>query len=214
MGWVLREANADRERLARELQSASLRVDTLKQQLDRLSQESNQKVSAAAEEVARAKAQLQTQTQLQANLKTATPLTPPAPWQTRKWTETASVPMGVAIRVPPAMQVSSSDDGLFISAKKYVQRSPIDEQWFALTTYRPDREREIRSRLSSVSEIRYSLAGRLLQGTRGTFMEGNQTLYLLSIQDNASTTHLLWAKTMEGVNERTILDTLATLSFR
>ena len=33
-------------------------------------------------------------------------------------------------------------------------------------------------------------------------------------QENATSTYLVWAKTVEGVSERTILDTLAMLSFK
>ncbi len=214
MGIVLHTSNKDREHLSRELQTTQAALASLKAQQESLTKESNEHVAMAAQQVADANARLQAVTALQARLKASAPLPSPTALQTRGWTEFASVAMGVSLRVPPRMQTQSSDDGLFVSTRRLVKGVPIEEQWFALTPYRPDRERDIRSRLTNVKEVTYTLGTRLLQGVKGTLPDGVQTLYLLSVQENASTTHLLWGKTTDGVGERTILDTMATLSFR
>lgn len=214
MGTVLHTSNKDRERLSQELQTTQAVLTSLKAQQEQLIRESNEHVALATQHVAEANAKVQAVATLQARLKTAAPLFPPTAFQTRGWTEFASVAMGVSLRVPPRMQTQSSDDGLFVSTRRFVKGTPIEEQWFALTPYRPDRERDIGSRLTNTKEVTYTLGTRLLHGVKGTLPDGLQTLYLLSVQENASTTHLLWGKTTDGVSERTILDTMATLSFR
>lgn len=214
IGAVLHASNVDRKQLTRELEAAKSQVATLQAQQSSLTQESNQRVADAAQQVADLQRQLQALSTLQSQFKTATRLVVPAPAQLRRWSEFASVAMGVSLRVPPGMQTQSSDDGLFVSTRRIVKGTPIEEQWFAFAPYRQEREQDIRSRLMNVTDVSYALGTRLLTGVRGTLLDGTQTLYLLSVQENASTTHLLWGKTTDGVNERMILDTLATLSFR
>lgn len=214
IGVVLHASNTDRKQLTRELEVAKSQVATLQAQQSSLTQESNQRVADAAQQVADLQRQLQALSALQSQFKTATRLTLPAPAQIRRWSEFASVAMGVSLRVPPGMQTQSSDDGLFVSTRRIVKGVPIEEQWFAFAPYRQEREQDIRSRLTNVTNVSYALGTRLLTGVRGTLLDGTQTLYLLSAQENASTTYLLWGKTTDGVSERMILDTLATLSFR
>jgi hypothetical protein len=214
VGLVLHASNTDRQRLTRELQSAQATVLSLKAQQTKLTRESNEQVAEAAQQVARVETELARLQTLQSRFKTALPLIPPTAAQTRRWSEFASVAMGVSLRVPPAMHTQSSDDGLFVSTRRLIQGVPIEEQWFALTPYRAERETDIRSRLSNVSEVTYALGTRFLQGVRGTLPDGRESLYLLQVQENTSTTHLLWGKTTDGVSTRTILDTIATLSFR
>jgi hypothetical protein len=214
IGIVLRASNIDREQLTKELETAKAQVTALQARQASLTQESNQRVTDAAQQVADLQRQIQALSSLQSRMKTATRLTPPTPTQLRRWTEFASVAMGVSLRVPPGMQTQSSDDGLFVSTRRVIRGVPIEEQWLAFAPYRPEREQDIRSRLVNTKDVTYALGTRLLTGVRGTLTDGTQTLYLLSVQENSSTTHLLWGKTLEGVTERMVLDTIATLSFR
>lgn len=212
MSFALHRSNQDRMRLARTLEEVSTRVASF----EKLDREVNQDNRSLAEELGRTQSELDRLRSWQTQLKNAIPLIPPRPAQTKGWGEFASVPLGVSIRIPPSMQANTSDDGVFLKTHTYQHGLAIEEQWLGLSRYTREREQDIyaHGNIKDPSPVTYTLGNRLLTGTAGVISDANQKLYLLSIQENATSTYLVWAKTVDGVSERTILDTLATLSFR
>lgn len=217
IGWVLRSANHDRETLARSLGNAKEHIKSL----EKLNQETSQSLSLTAQEVGRLQSELATLQSWQRILKNATPLTPPPPIRLRGWSEFASVPMGAAIRVPSGSQARTNDDGLFLRTQPKPGQQGIEEQWLVLVKYNQNREKEFykNSSYDTSGPVSYSLDNRLISGSRtyagtGSTRTHETTSFILSVQDNATSTYLVWAKTVPGIDERTILDTLATLSFR
>lgn len=212
MSFALHRSNQDRVRLARILEEANVRSASLEKVDTKISDGAR----ALAEELRRTQSELAHLRDWQTQLKDATPLLPLRPAQTKGWGEFASVPLGVSIRIPPSMQANTSDDGVFLKTLANQRGRSIEEQWLGLSRYTHEREQDIyaHGRIQDPESIRYTLNNRLLIGTAGKMNDANQKLFLLSIQENATSTYLVWAKTVDGVNERTILDTLATLSFR
>ncbi len=212
MSLALQRANQDRTSLARALQNANQRIQALEISLG----ENSGKSAVLTEELDRVQTELDRLRNWQTRLHNATPLTPLRPAQTKGWSEFASVPLGVSIRVPPGMQANTSDDGVFL--KKFTNQHglAIEEQWLGLSRYTPIRKQDIytHSQMREATSVNYILGSRLFEGTKGMLDEPGQSLFLFSIQENATSTYLVWAKTVEGVSERTILDTLAMLSFK
>lgn len=212
IGWVLRRANHDREALEHALKKANQKIESLEQAY----QETNNSSQLVAEEVGRLQSELDALKNWQRILKNATPLTPPPAARTRGWSEFASVPMGVSIRVPQGSQAKTNDDGLFLRTQSKPGRTGIEEQWLVLVKYRADREKEFykNSPAYNSGPVDYSLDNRLLGGMRGVSSGYDNEYYVLRVEDNATSTYLIWTKTVPGVDGRTVLDTLATLSFR
>ncbi len=212
MSLALHRANEDRIRLTRLLGEARVEASTLlKEDLT-----TSDHLRSLSTELTRSQAELDRLRRWQTRLKEATPLLPPHPSQTKGWSEFASVPLGVSIRIPPGMQANTSDDGVFIRTFLH-QQGAVEEQWLGISRYTLERAQDIYGHSQMVAEtgsITHLLGNRLLQGTRGSLGVMGQKLYLFSVEDNATPTYLIWAKTVDGVDERTILDTLATLSFR
>lgn len=213
MSFALHRSNEDRVRLVRLAEEASARATSL----EKLSNELGASMRLATEEVGRTQSELDRLRGWQTQLKSATPLIPLRAAQTKGWSEFASVPLGVSIRIPPGMQANTSDDGVFLKTLANQRGRTIEEQWLGLSHYTREREQDIyaHSHISDSGSVSYVLGNRLFTGIAGKLGDApDQKLYLLSIQENATNTYLLWAKTVDGVSERTILDTLATLSFR
>jgi hypothetical protein len=213
MSFALHRSNEDRVRLTRLTEEANARATSF----EKLSTELGASMRLATEEVGRTQLELDRLRGWQTQLKDATPLVPLRAAQTKGWSEFASVPLGVSIRIPPGMQANTSDDGVFLKTLANQHGRKIEEQWLGMSRYNPERQQDIytHSHTNSSGSVRYVLSNRLFTGTVGTFADTlDQKIYILSIQENASSTYLLWAKTVDGVSERTILDTLATLSFR
>lgn len=212
MGWTLHQSNQDRIKLTEELekiQTSLHTIDTQRQTLD-------DSLQAREEDMKNLQEELQAWKRWQQALKSATPLFPPTPADTKGWSEFASIPMGVSLRVPRHVRAYTNDDGLFLRATQMVDGTEIEEQWLALIRYNREREQDLLARnpVSASVSVDFSLGNRLFHGTRGTLTEGQQNRYLLTVEENATSTYLIWAKTINGINERTILDTIATLSFR
>lgn len=212
MSFALHRSNQDRVRLAHSLEEANVRAISSEE----LSGELRDRMRLAIEEVGRAQSELDRLRRWQAQLKNATPLVPLRPAQTKGWGEFASVPLGVSIRLPPSMQANTSEDAVFLKTHTVHRGTPIEEQWLGLSKYSREREQDLytHGHLTDEEPVSYVLGNRLFIGMAGKLNDDSQKLYILSIQENATSTYLVWAKTVDGVNERTILDTLATLSFR
>lgn len=213
MSFALHRSNEDRVRLTRLAEEANARAASL----EKTSSELSASMRLATEEVGHIQSELQHLRGWQTELKDATPLIPLRAAQTKGWSEFASVPLGVSIRIPPGMQANTSDDGVFLKTLANQRGRSIEEQWLGLSRYTRERQQDIyaHSHIADSGPVRYTLGNRLLTGIAGKLGDTpDQKLYLLSIQENATSTYLLWAKTVDGVSERTILDTLATLSFR
>lgn len=212
MGWVLHRANADRGALLSNLKA----INTHVQSLEKLNQALGDSMKDTAQELGRIQSELDHLKSWQSVLKNATPLIPPAPSRLKGWAEFASVPMGVSIRVPVGSKAQTNDDGLFLRTQPKAGSSGVEEQWLVLVKYRPELETDFykNTHTQSSEPVSYSLDNRLLDGMRGTFSDNSDTSHILTVQENASSTYLIWAKTVPGISERTILDTIATLSFR
>ncbi len=213
LGYFLMEANHDRARLGQEAADARAELAQTKTANETLAAEANKKVQEAAAEVARAQQILQRSLEENRLIASAVPLVKPDAKTLKGWAEVASIPLGVSLRVPKTAQSQQTDRAFVIQTAPSKHSAPV-EQWLTISPYQATVEEELRRSLQNAETVVYKVADRVIVGTKGTWSSVSGTTYLIRVQKPGGVaTHLIWAKTLPGVDETQILQTLATFSF-
>lgn len=212
VGYFLHQANADRERLAQQARYAELTAEKTKEATDKIVAEANQKMAAASEEIAKAKKLISEQEQNQRLASQAIALPKPAARALARSKESISLPLGLSIWIP-AGSIANVTDTTVIAALDPAA-SGKNDPWLVITPYAAMSENQMLQNVSSTAQADYAVGGRLLVGWRGVSRDLASVIYVLRVRGAATTTHLIWGKTNSLVNEKKILDTLATMEFR
>ncbi len=214
VGYALHQSNADRARLMQEARQARAQADAAHALQVRVAEEANQKLTTAANEIAKAQQTIQQLEEERTLIAQAEVLKKPGLATLKHWSAAISLPLGLSIQLPPLTTGAPNEATLIATTISPTFPKVLEQQWLSIAPYQASLEQEISSQLKDTTAITYAVQGRLLRGVRGHHADTPEMLYLLRVQQFASSTHLIWAKAAHPITEQTILDTLATLSFR
>jgi len=212
IGYFLHRANQDRSALAVQVEQARLDAEQAKAENEKLAKDANDKLTAAAIEVAEKEKRLAQYQEERDLLAHATSLQSPDPTSLKYWGTAFSIPLNVTLRTPPGCGMLVTDHELNLASTRQ-SMSPQD-QWFSIQAYDAAKEEELVGKLMGPESVSFSVDGRLLLGQKGTMENVSGTVYVLHTFSEATSTHLLWARSNTLVTEKKVLQTLATLSIR
>lgn len=201
-GYFLYAANQDRLALSEQIQLAEQRVKDLESQSTALADQAEDHIQSAQEELKKAQEQLTLLKQERELEKTAFTLKPSK--SAASWKETLDLALGVSIKLPPNATEKITENALLSS----VGDSFVN--WLQIERYTPDRLSSLSPTQVSSTEYIAVVNDALLIGNRYTF-EDKTVQYLLRLQKNASSTHVIFATTQNGITEKVLLDSLSTL---
>lgn len=213
VGYFFHQANADRQRLVNEAQTAKDLLAQTKAASEKLAAEANKKLADASKEVADAQDALKIAQEQNALRDKAVPLTKPDARSMRGWPEVVNLPLGISLRLPTTLQATSTESVL----ASYVRprtAAEAAEQWLSVTSYDKAHETDLKKSLKDTETLVYQVQNRLLVGMRGKLADLPGFVYVLRVGDAATSTHLIWARTNATVTDQKALEVLATLSFR
>lgn len=210
IGYFLFRANHDRVRLAETVRKAEEQVDQVKAAQEKTAEDANRKVAEASAEVTRTQTLLKRYEEERALLLQAIPLRMD-PRKLKTWSESVSYPLGVSIRLPPGMSAVQTDEALVVG--KASNTSGTD-QWLSISAYDKQAETELTNRLVDPVARVYVVNDRILNGVRGKMADLPGYVYLFDIIHNATSTHLIWARSGADITESKVLETLSSLAFR
>ncbi len=210
IGYFLYQANHDRVRLAETVRKAEEQVSQIKTAQEKTANEANRKVAEASAEVTRTQDLLKRYEEERKLLLKAIPLNMD-PRKLKTWSESVSYPLGVSIRLPPGMNATQTEEALVVG--KASNTSGTD-QWLSISAYNAQAERQLTDRLTDQVPRVYVVNDRILNGVRGKMADLPGYVYLFDIIHNATSTHLIWARSGADMTESKVLETLSTLAFR
>lgn len=180
-----------------------------------LAKETNAKLSAASSEVAGAQRLLKQYQEEQVLMTKATILTEPAPSLIKSWKEIISIPLGLSIKFPGTVTVTSSDDGSLKGFSIATKASASTTEWLSILRYDKDREQMLLKEVSEKASSTYLIRGHLLVGSTGKLdADPTREIYVIKDLQAGNSTRLLWIKLIPGITAQTLLQILSTLSFR
>lgn len=209
IGVFLKLANDDRAKLAEQLSSTIETAKASRQENLLAIQEANNKLTQASLEVTKAQQLIATLQQERTLLASATPLTTPNPRSTRDWKDAVAIPLGVSIKYPSDSTVLQNSAQELTLAKASASE---DARWFSMFPYSDRLEAELRNAFTSSTPVSYIVQGHLLTGLKGTLVGQKGTVYVLRVQSNGVTSHLLWLRDLTAAG--TALNVLASLQFK
>jgi hypothetical protein len=212
VGYFFHQANVDRQRLVIETQTARDLLAQTKAASQKLADEANKKLADASKEVADAQQALKLSQEENALRNRAVALVKPDARTLRSWLETIHLPLGISLRLPTAMQTTSTNNAL--AAFLRTTSNQMTDQWLSISAYDKTRELDLKKSLKETEPLVYQVQNRLLIGMRGKLADLPGIVYVLRVGDAATSTHLIWARTNAAVTDEKVLDVLATLSFR
>ena len=213
IGYFLHSANQDRSALSAQVEQARQDAEQAKADTEKLTKDANDKLTAAAIAVADAQKKLDQLTQERELLARATTLAQPDPVTLRTWGTAFSIPLGVTMRIPPGNHMLVTDHELNISTGP-LAGAGMQNQWVSITAYDASKEQALVDQLVSPEAVSFSVDGRLLIGQKGTMENVSGAVYVLHTFSDATSTHLLWARSNNLVTEKKVLQTLSTISIR
>ncbi|MFO0764843.1 MAG: hypothetical protein U0487_02235 [Patescibacteria group bacterium] len=202
-GYFLFAANRDRLELSKKITAAEQHVRDLERQSESLADDAQDRIAQANAEVKKAQDLVVALQQEQTLFKQAVELKPSKTTQT--WKEILSLPLGFSIRIPPnANEVQTTN----IITSNVADRF---DSWLQVERYADGRIEAMKpENASSSSDYLANVNGSLLIGTRYVMPDKN-IQYVLRLQKNASSTHLIFLNTQSGITDKQIADTLATI---
>lgn len=212
---ILKQANTDRRRLTQLVSKTQKEFAIAEKAKQALIEMANKKLDVANKEMSRAQAIITALKEERDLSTTAQALNPPTPRMLKGWKEVVNLPLGVSCRFPPNTRAETNDANSLMLAVERPDNSPAsvpaDLRIFSLTTYDERQEKELLSSFTTSTPVSYRVRGRLLLGHRGRVSTSPHTMIVLRMRANGETKHLIWARTLDGVSEQTILTLLATM---
>lgn len=213
VGYFFHQANVDRQRLTDEAQSSKDLLEKTKTASQQLADEANKKLADASQEVAKAQQALKTMQEERALQAKAVPLAKPDARTLRGWPETVNLPLGISLRLPSTMQSTSTDGVLAAYLRPRFSYETV-QQWLSISAYDKTHESDLEQSLKETQSVIYQVQNRFLIGVKGKLSDLPGMVYVLRVGNNATSTHLIWARTNAGVTDEKVLDVLSTLSFQ
>lgn len=224
-GYFLHLANKDRQSLAQEAKEANDKAIQIQQDHQNAIQEANRKLDQANGEVNKAQNALKALEQERSLLNKAQPLLPLPAQSMQDWQLALSASLGIALRFPPGSTIlQDSENRLSVTASgtQAITSQAMDGPWINITSFDRKAKDILSARLATSTPITYFVNGHLLDGLKGSLLDGADTsseAAVLDVYQNGSTTHLIWIQSPP--NQRpgrkakiiTLEDVLATLDF-
>lgn len=206
--FFLRQANADRVRLAELAQKTQQEAQAAQDESKKAVEEANKKMDDASAEVAKAQQAIKALQEERDLLARATPLALPDAKTLKGWKDVIDLPLGVSCKAPPFAIVETNDERSLTLAKD-------TGRWFSVTPYEERLENELLNSVVTSTSVSYVVDGHLFAGWIGHALDRKQDMYILRIRKDGQNTHLVWMRTPEGaLGTQTLLTTLASLSFQ
>lgn len=205
-GYFLYAANRDRIDLVQKIALAEQHVRELERQSEIIADDAQDQIKQANAEVKKAQELVIALQQEQQLFKQATPLVTSKSAQS--WKEILSLPLGISVRIPPT---TTEDQTTTIITAKVNDRF---DNWLQIEPYTTDRLNLMKPQnASTTTDYLASAHDALFIGQRYA-MPDRSIQYVLRLQKNASSTHLIILNTQSGMNEKQLLDTLSTIKAR
>lgn len=210
MGYVLWHAQTQAQALNQQLERTQAQAKAIAENHERLIQEADQKIALATAEATQSKDLLQKYEKERLLLAQAPDLSSYRT-KTKTWNQVVAFPIGLSVRLPPGTYGTSTDYALLATAGGSSYQG--GELWLSASTYKPEQELELAQGLFSTTSFAYRIDQNLILGQRGKKAGVDGNIYLLRIQRQGQTTHLLWLRTNIQVNDARVLEVLSSLSF-
>lgn len=213
IGLVLKKANDDRERLAKQIEETVQEAAAAREENRRAIEEANRKLQASNLEIGKAQQIIKALEEERNVLAQSTPLAPPAPKAIRGWNDVVGLDQGVSFKQPPDSKIESNDTQA-LTLVRTGGATELDPRWFSLTPYNPRLEEELRMALTSSTAVAYVVNGRILTGVRGTLPNRTDTIMILRVRYGGQITHLMWVRdTSTSKDSSSLMNVLASLRF-
>lgn len=200
----LDKANADRARLADIAAKSREDAKAAQEASQKTVEDANRKLADANAEIAKAQNVIKSLEEERKLMRNAVILEPPRSNAVKGWKQAIDIPLGVSCKFPPGHVVELNDaQALTIST---TEGTP-DGRWLSITPYDERLDSELRANFTTSTAVSYLVGGRLLMGARG------EKFFVLRVQKDGRTSHLIWARVSAGMTEKTVLTALATLDF-
>ncbi len=217
MGLYLKQANADRERLAQTAIQAQQAAQQAKDESEQTVAQANQKISQAKDQLTKMQDQLKAIENERVQMTTATALVAPTGRAIKGWKEAVDVPLSISVQYPPNSHVETNDNQSLTLVKDTLHETEpaaADARWLSITPYDVRLEQELLATLASSTAVSYVAHGRLLLGELGTVDGTKDTALVLRAQLNGNTTHLVWVRgPVPSTQKTSLLDVVSTLNF-
>jgi len=200
IGYFLHRANVDRERLGRQMSEAEHQLQEIKSNSQKLAEEANRKIADASMEIIKTQALIK-------QYQEARELKQPDYRTLRYWKETISPSLGVAIKYPPTAFVSQTDPDIRLASRDGLSSS--EDIWLIIQRYDPNQEQVSLQGWDQTTSVHFIVGDRLFNGWKTL-----PSSYVLRVQSNTTSTHLIIAHSNPQISEQRLLDTLSTINFR
>ncbi len=213
VGFVLHQANMDRERLAAQVDATAEAARETRQQDKQAIDAANQQLANANAEVAKAQDLIQALKAEKELLAQATKLTPAVPRLTRDWTDVVAIDLGVSLKQPAFSTVETNTTQVLTLATTQNQQMT---QWFSVMPYSAAGEQDLLAALATSTSVAYVVDGRLLSGVTGIAASDQRTtvFVLQARSDDGHPTHLIWMRQPTLTTDTaTLLSVLASMRF-
>lgn len=212
IGYFLYQANADRERLSRQVETAKQHIEETQASNQKLAQEANQKLAAASQQVLKAQELLKRYEEERLLMARAIPIQKPSPRELTYWKSVLSLPLGLTLQLPPEAEATSTDQALIATVHEPIAGG---NDWLVITPYDQKQEVALIQMLEdSTSSVALLANGRVFFGLQGRIRDTAAQGRVLRVRGNASSTYLIWARHRALISDQKILKTLATIHFR
>lgn len=185
MGTFLHLANADRVRLANEIQTAQESAMKALAEKERVASEASGKIDQANAEILNAQrvlADLEKERKLLAN---AVRLDAPAARDIRGWKPTFASALEVSLALPPSTVVDADTSVLFSASRSGRNEDP----WLRITPFDARIVAELEAGLQEVGERAYLIDERLVSGVTG--LKDGVRVWSFRVWHSASSTHAI-----------------------
>lgn len=210
MGFFLKKANDDRERLAEIAIQAEKESKKAQSAQELAIREANRKLDAANTEITKAQQTIQALQEERELVASAERLPLPDARVLKGWKEAVSIGQGVSVKFPTGNDIAENDkSALTIQRSVPMETLPSeDPRWFSITPHDARLESELLASFSTSSPVSYFVDGRLLLGRRGRIGASSDDVFVLSVRAKGQTTHLLWLRSPKTTSPLNILSTL------
>lgn len=218
MGFFLKKANDDRERLARLAVLAEENTKNAILAQENAVKQANQKLDAANSEVSKAQSIIKALQEERDLLGNAVILQVPSNNAIKDWKEAVNLPLTVSIKYPGTDNLKVNDKNALTISKNQNDKSGLtftaDSRWLSITPYEEKLETELLGTFVSSTPMSYNVKGRLLVGRRGTTANSNDNVSMFHVRLNGQKTYLIWTREIDKTHNLTLIQkALATLTF-
>ncbi|MFH1621204.1 MAG: hypothetical protein ABIB04_03915 [Patescibacteria group bacterium] len=218
MGFFLKKANTDRERLTEIALKAERESKDAVLAKENAIKQANQKLDTANNEISKAQDIIKSLQEERDMLTNATSLRAPSGLDIKGWKEAINLPLAVSIKYPGSDNLEANDKNALTIAKNQNDKNDFtltaDNRWLSITTYEERLENELMGMFVSSTPLSYNVGGHLLIGYSGTTAGSADSHLVFHVQYNGQKTHLIWMREIDrSHNFTTLQKALATLTF-